>query len=98
MNRWESEGVVGLYNKPGRGTPSKLNEPQKQKIREWAKQQPRQLKQVVQKVKEEWGITVSSKTIKRILKKNTFARIQESEPISGGFRPQTQLKTAKLKI
>ncbi|MBD2449293.1 IS630 family transposase [Nostoc sp. FACHB-152] len=68
MSRWESEGVLGLYNKPGRGTPSKLNETQKQKIREWAKQQPRQLKQVVQKVKEEWGITVSSKTIKRIIK------------------------------
>lgn len=68
LNRWELEGIVGLYNKPGRGCKSKFNFAQKQKIREWAKLEPRQLKQVVQKVKEEWGFEVSSKTIKRIIK------------------------------
>ncbi|MFN5873882.1 MAG: hypothetical protein ACK44G_15345 [Aphanizomenon sp.] len=41
---------------------------QKEKIREFVKQEPRQLKQVVQKVKEEWGIISSKKTIQRILK------------------------------
>jgi len=40
---------------------------QKEKIREFVKQEPRQLKQVVQKVKEEWGIISSKKTIQRIL-------------------------------
>lgn len=68
MNRWELEGMVGLYNKPGRGCKPKFNLAQKQKIREWAKLEPRQLKQVVQKIKEEWGFEVSSKTIQRIIK------------------------------
>jgi transposase len=68
FDRWESEGMVGLYNKPGRGSKPTFNSPQKEKIREWALQEPRQLKQVVQKVKEEWGIEISTKTIKRILK------------------------------
>src|SRR4028119_496203 len=68
FNRWELEGIVGLYNKPGQGCKSTFNSAQKQKIIEWTLQEPRQLKQVVQKVKEEWGIEVSTKTIKRILK------------------------------
>lgn len=68
FNRWESEGMIGLYNKPGRGSKRTFNFAQEEKIREWTKQEPRQLKQVVQKVKEEWEIGVSTKTVKRIIK------------------------------
>jgi len=72
FNRWESEGMIGLYNKPGRGCKPTFNLAQKRKkIREWTKQEPKQLKQVLQKVKKEWGIKVSTKTIQRILK-NAF--------------------------
>lgn len=68
VNRWESEGIVGLYNKPGQGCKPTFNSEQKSKIREWTTLEPRQLKKVVQKVKEEWEIEISTKTIKRILK------------------------------
>lgn len=68
LNRWESEGMVGLYNQPGRGRKRTFNSEQSEKIRDWARQEPRQLKQVVQKVKAEWDIEISTKTIKRILK------------------------------
>ena len=68
LNRWELEGMVGLYNKPGRGCKPTFNPEQKAKIREWAQQSPRQLKQVAQKIKEEWSIEISTKTIKRVLK------------------------------
>ncbi|MFN7523879.1 MAG: transposase, partial [Aphanizomenon sp.] len=64
----ELDSMIGLYNKPGRGCKSKFNTEQKEKIREFVKPEPRQLKQVVQKVKEEWGIISSKKTIQRILK------------------------------
>jgi len=67
FERWESEGMVGLYNQPGRGRKPTFNSEQKSKIREWAAQEPRQLKKVVHKVKEEWGIEISTRTIKRIL-------------------------------
>ena len=68
LNRWESEEMVGLCNQPGRGIKRTFNSEQSEKIRGWARQEPRQLKQVVQKVKAEWDIEISTKTIKRILK------------------------------
>ena len=68
FNDWETQGVVGLYNRPGRGRKSTFSSVQVEQIREWVQHQPRQLKQVVQKVQEEWGIAISTKTIKRVLK------------------------------
>lgn len=68
FNRWELEGMVGLYNKPGRGKKRTFDAEQESKIKEWTKQEPRQLKQVIQKIKESWGIETSTKTIKRIIK------------------------------
>lgn len=68
FNNWEAQGVLGLYNRPGRGRKNTFSPEQKKQIRAWVEQQPRQLKQVVQKVQEEWGIAISTKTIKRVLK------------------------------
>jgi transposase len=34
FERWESESIVGLYNKPGRGRKQKFNQEQKEKIKE----------------------------------------------------------------
>ena len=59
--------MVGLYNQKSQGRKPTFNWEQKSKIREWATQSPRQLKKVVQKVKQEWGIEISTRTIKRIL-------------------------------
>jgi transposase len=69
MNRWESGGMVGLYNQRGRGRKPTFNYEQKSRIQEWAKEEPKQLKKVLQKVKEAWNIEVSKDTIKRILKR-----------------------------
>jgi transposase len=52
LNRWENEGMLGLYNKPGRGRKKTFNSAQSAQIRDWVKLQPRQLKQVVQKSKK----------------------------------------------
>jgi transposase len=68
INRWESKGMIGLYNKPGRGRKRIFKPEQEAEIREWAKQEPRQLKKTLQKIKSEWDIEVSIETIKRILK------------------------------
>jgi transposase len=69
LNRWENQGMLGLYNKPGRGRKETFNSAQLDEIRDWVKLQPRQLKQVVQKIKKEWSINISTETIKRIIKK-----------------------------
>ena len=68
FNRWKLEAIIGLYNKPGRGAKALFNSLQKAQIKEWAKQEPRQLKNVSQKVQEARGISPSIKTIQRILK------------------------------
>ncbi|MEH1857201.1 MAG: helix-turn-helix domain-containing protein [Nostoc sp.] len=66
INRWESEGMFGLYNKRGRGRKRIFKPEQESEIREWVKQEPRQLKKTLQKIKAEWNIEVSTETIKTI--------------------------------
>lgn len=85
FNSWEATGVVGLYNRPGRGRKATFSPEQMVQIRVWTQQSPRQLKQVVQKVQEEWNICVSTKTIKRVLKAmrmswHRFRRIVGGQP------------------
>ena len=69
VNRWEYEGMLGLYNKPGRGRKKTFNSAESAQIKDWVKLQPKQIKQVVQKIKKEWSINISTETIKRIIKK-----------------------------
>ena len=65
---WDSGSVAGLYNRPGRGRKATFEPEQKSQIQAWVKDHPRQLKTVLEKIKAEWGITVSVKTVKRVLK------------------------------
>ncbi len=97
INRWESEGIVGLYNKPGRGRKRIFNPEQEAKIREWAKQEPRQLKKTLQKVKEEWDIEVSAETIKRILRKFYMSWHRMRRDVGGEPNPKEyKEKSAQL--
>ena len=64
---WELRGLVGLYNRPGRGRKKTFDPSQIEQIRDWANLHPQQLKQVRQKIQAQWNITVSTKTIKRLL-------------------------------
>jgi transposase len=68
LNRWESDGMIGLYDRSGRGRKRTFNPKQEEQIRDWTRQEPRQSKKVVQKIKENWNIDISTDTIKRILK------------------------------
>ena len=101
LNNWEAQGIVGLYNRPGRGRKSTFNGEQSEQIRAWVKQQPRQLKQVVQKIKEEWGITTSTQTIKRVLKAvrmswHRFRRVVGGQPDAQEYEhKQAELETLK---
>jgi transposase len=97
LNRWESEGMVGLYNKPGRGCKRIFNSEQESIIREWVKQSPRQLKTVLQKIKEEWGIEVSTETIKRILRRFSLSWHRMRREVGGEPDPlEYQEKQAEL--
>ena len=101
LNRWESEGIVGLYNKPGRGRKRSFNPEQESRIRDWVRTEPRQLKKVLQKIKEEWGIETSSETIKRILRKMSVSWHRMRRDVGGEPDPieyaekQAQLEELK---
>lgn len=69
LTKWEKRGLIGLYNKKGRGRKAKLSKEQTQPVKEWIKEEPKTLKKVVVKIRKEWGINVSKETIKRIAKK-----------------------------
>ena len=68
ISRWETEGMVGLYNKPGRGRKSIFNDDQKEQIATWVEEDPKQLKKVSKKIQETWNLNPSKKTISRVLK------------------------------
>ena len=69
LTRWEDQQILGIYNQKGRGRKSKFNQEQKEQIQEWVTAEPKQLKKVVMKINNEWGIDVSKETIKRLIKK-----------------------------
>lgn len=101
FNNWEEQGVVGLYNRPGRGRKKTFNPEQVEQIRSWVQQSPRQLKQVVAKIREEWGMTTSTQTIKRVLKAlrmswHRLRRVVGGQPDAQEYE-QKQAQLAALK-
>jgi transposase len=88
FNAWEEKSLVGLYNQPGRGRKPTFTPEQQEQIRDWTQQHPRQLKQVLQKVKENWNIEVSTKTIKRVLKIMQMSWHRFRRRVSGQPNPQ----------
>ena len=88
FNAWEQKGLVGLYNQPGRGRKPTFTPQQQQQIRIWTEQHPKQLKQVLQKVKESWNIDVSKQTIKRVLKTMQMSWHRFRRGVGGQPNPQ----------
>lgn len=68
LNAWAERGCAGLYDRPGRGSKSKLNDEQKAQVKQWVEDSPRQLKPVIAKIKARWGIKISRDTLKRVIK------------------------------
>ena len=67
FNDWDDKGLVGLYDKKGRGRKSKLNDDQKEQVKQWTKQNPKNLDVVITIISTSWDIKVSKDTIKRVL-------------------------------
>lgn len=70
-------------------------------IRQWSQEHPRQLKQVLQKIKEQWDIGVSPKTLTRVLKGlqmswHRFRRVVAGAPNAQEYAvKQAQLEALK---
>ncbi|GFE72226.1 IS630 family transposase [Chroococcus sp. FPU101] len=68
IKAWSEKKLVGLYDEAGRGRKQIFNSQQKEEIRSWAKESPKNLKNILGKIDKEWRIKVSKDTIKRVLK------------------------------
>ena len=95
-NNWLNSGLVGLYNRPGRGRKEIFKTEQKEEIKTWAKINPKNLKKVIEKAEKKWGITPSKDTIKRILK-CCGLRWKRIRRVVGG-KPDPEVYSRKKKI
>lgn len=79
LTAWETGKLIGLYDEVGRGRKPTFTSVQQAEIRAWVKAEPRNLKLVLNKIKEKWGIKVSKDTVKRVLKSlgMTWRRIRK---------------------
>ena len=80
---WEERSIVGLYDKKGRGRKATFSSSQKEQIRLWVKQSPKQLEKVRSRIEKEWGIKVCKETIKRVLKIERFKLASNEKKSSG---------------
>jgi transposase len=79
FNAWEALRLAGLYDRKGKGRKSSLTPKQSLQVKQWAKEFPKNLKKIGAMIQEECGISVSEKTIKRMLKRLglTWRRIRQ---------------------
>ena len=73
LDRWQTMGLVGLWDKPGSGRRPLLNDEDQQKVHAYLQQSPKDLKKVVQALEQDTAQRVSTKTIKRVIKKTAMA-------------------------
>lgn len=72
FNKYEKEGISGLYTGKGQGRPAIIridNETEIKRVEELVEASPQNLKIVVGQIEEEFGRKMSVKTLQRILKK-----------------------------
>jgi transposase len=90
---WERRSMAGLYDRVGRGRKPSFTPEQQEQIRQWSQEHPQQLKQVLEKIKEQWGIDVSQKTLTRVLKRLQMSWHRFRRVVGG--QPDVELYTAK---
>ena len=69
---WESESLVGLYDRKGKGRKPKLTSEMKEKITEWITEYPRNISCICGLIEESFGVSVCVQTVQRFLKISDF--------------------------
>lgn len=88
IKAWSEKKLVGLYDEAGRGRKQSFNFQQKEEIRNWAKESPKNLKNLLGKIHKEWGIKVSKDTIKRVLKSFLMSGRRLKKGVAGEPDPE----------
>src|SRR5262245_41684582 len=69
FDAWESQHFAGLYDRARCGRPPKLTEAEHEQAHQYIAQNPKNMKKVVNRIAQETSQCVSTKTLKRLLKK-----------------------------
>ena len=99
FDHWESRRFAGLYDRKGKGRPPLFNQAQKEQIRDWIKRYPKNLNKIMAFIQQEFNVSASKSTLKRVLKsmKLTWRRIRRK--VEGQPDPETyQQKREALEI
>jgi transposase len=70
IDRWQAWGLVGLYDRPRSGRPAIFTAEEQQKVYEYLNDSPKDVKKVVEAMEQKTQKRVSTKTIKRFIKKS----------------------------
>ena len=98
FNDWEDYQLIGLYNRKGQGRKSKLNNQEKEIVKNWVKSSPKNLEKVKEKIEKEWGIEISKETIKRIIKEKKMGWHRVRKRVKGDPDPaEYQEKKKEIK-
>jgi transposase len=87
IDRWQTWGLVGLYDRPRSGRPAIFNAEEQQKVYAYLDDSPKDVKKVVEAMEQKTSKRVSTKTIKRLIKKSHLwkrikkAPAQSPEPL-----------------
>jgi transposase len=80
FNRWDNQGLRGLYNANGQGRKSILTDADIEQVKQRVRENRQQLKEVRTQLKEDLSKKFSDKSLKRFLKSlvangNDFAKV-----------------------
>ena len=79
MDRWQTWGLVGFYDRPRSGRPAFFTAEEQQKVYEYLDDSPKDVKKVVEAMAQETSQRVSTTTIKRLSKKSqSWKRIKKA--------------------
>jgi transposase len=73
FDAWERHHFVGLYDRARCGRPPKLTEAEQEQAHQYIAQYPQNMKKVVNLIEQETSKCVSTKTLKRLLKKTAMS-------------------------
>lgn len=95
LNLWEAYRFAGLYDMKGRGRNPKLNVSQQAQVKQWAREFPKNLKKSVALVKDKFGVSVSQRTVMRILRAFGFSWRRIRKKPEGEPEPQVYAQKKK---
>ena len=73
FDAWERRHLAGRYDHARRGRPPKLPAAEQEQAHQYSAQHPQNMKKVIHLIEQETSKRVSTKTIKRLLKKIALA-------------------------